>query len=109
MTPLKSLLVAAIASTAFVGVAYARDPIVTIKLEAPVAEQTRIIASNTVWNCSGDTCVARPTHSVNVRACRQFTREAGVRVSSYGSEADTLNAEDLARCNGDAATQQARN
>lgn len=106
---LKSILVAAIASTAFVGVAYARDPIVTIKLEAPVAGVTRVIASDTIWNCEGDTCVARPTHSVNVRACRQFAREAGIRVTSYGSEADALNADDLARCNGDAATQQARN
>ena len=109
MSPLKSLLIAAVASTAFVGAAYARDPIFTIKLEAPVAEQTRIIASNTVWTCEGDTCVARPAHSVNVRACRQFAREAGVRVTAYGTEGDELSADDLARCNGEAITQQARN
>lgn len=104
-------LIAAMVSASFVGTAYARDAVATVKLEAPVSESTRVIAINTLWNCDGDTCLARPSHAVSVRACRQFVREAGgnVRVSSYGTERRSLSAEELARCNGDQETLQARN
>lgn len=110
MNVLKSILVAAIASTAFVGAAYARDGgIFTVKLEAPVAEQTQYITQNTIWTCDGDTCRARAQHASTIRACRQFVREAGVRVIAYGPEGGELTADELARCNGDTATLQAAN
>ncbi len=110
MTAVKSILFAALASVAFAGPAFARDPVFTVKLEAPLAEQTRVIAQNAIWTCEGDTCLARPNHASNVRSCRQFVREAGARVSAYGPEGDQLTADEIARCNGDAgASQQARN
>lgn len=110
MSVLKSLVIAAVVSAGFAGVAYARDPIFTVKLEAPVAEQTRVIAVNTLWSCEGDTCLARPGHAATVRSCRQFVREAGgVRVTAYGPEGGELTAEELARCNGEVQTQQAAN
>jgi hypothetical protein len=110
MSALRTILVAAVVSAGFVGAAYARDPVFTVKLEAPVAEQTRVIAQNTVWNCSGDTCLARPTHAASVRACRQFVRESGARVSGYGPAGNELDADEIARCNSEApASQQARN
>lgn len=105
----RSLIMAALISTAFAGAAYARDPVFTVKLAAPVAEQTRIIAQNTLWNCAGDTCVARPNHAATVRSCRQFVHELGAPVLAYGSEADQLSADELNRCNGESATLQARN
>lgn len=105
----RSILVAALISTAFVGSAFARDPVFTVKLAAPVAEQTRVIAQNTLWNCAGDTCQARPNHAATVRSCRQFVHELGAPVLAYGSEADQLTAEELSRCNGDSAVLQARN
>lgn len=109
MSAIRSIVLAAVISAGFTGAAFARDPVFTIKLDAPVAEQTRVIANNAVWSCEGDTCLARPTHAATVRACRQFVRESGARVISYGSEADQLTAEEVARCNGDTETVQAQN
>lgn len=106
----KSVLVASLLFAGMTGVAIAREPVFTVKLAAPVSEQTRVIAQDTIWSCEGDTCVARPSHASTVRACRQFVREAGVAVTAYGSEAQQLSADEIARCNGDAPlTQQARN
>jgi hypothetical protein len=111
MSVVRSLVIAAVVSAGFAGAAYARDPVFTVKLEAPVAEDTRVIAVNTIWSCEGDTCIARPSHASTVRACRQFIREAGdVRVVAYGPEGAELTAEEIARCNGDIApAQQAQN
>jgi hypothetical protein len=103
MSVLRSFVLAAVISAGFAGAAQARDPVFTIKIDAPVAEQTRVIANNAVWTCDGDTCLARPAHEATVRACRAFVRESGVRVVEYGSEVDQLSADELARCNGDAA------
>jgi hypothetical protein len=110
MSVLRSLVIAAVVSAGFAAPAFARDPVFTVKLEAPVSEHTRVIAQNTIWNCEADTCRARPNHAVSVRACRQFVREAGdVRVVSYGAEGRELSADEIARCNGDTQTQQAQN
>jgi hypothetical protein len=109
MTAIKSIVAAALMSAAFVAPAFARD-VYTVKLEAPVSEQTRVIAINTIWDCSGDTCLARADHGASVRACRQFVREAGARVSAYGSADRQLSADEITRCNRDAPeTQQAAN
>lgn len=110
MSVVRSLVIAALASASFAGAAYARDAVFTVKLEAPVAEQTRVIAQNTVWTCEGDTCLARPSHGANVRSCRQFVRESGARVTAYGHEGDELTPDEIARCNGEESpTQQAAN
>lgn len=108
MTTFKSILVAAVLSSAFAGAASAQGSTFTARVDGQPA-QTRLIAINTMWNCSGDTCIAHPNHAVSVRACRQFAHEAGVRVTAYGSEAQQLSADELARCNGDQSVQQARN
>lgn len=100
MSIFRSLLIAAVFAGASAGVAYARNPVFTAKLEQPAAE-TQVIAQNAVWTCQGDTCVARPNHSVSVRSCRQFVRHAGGRVVEYGSEERQLTADEIARCNGD--------
>jgi len=106
---LNSILIAAVASAAFAGAAYARNTeVFTVKLEAPAA-QSRVIASNAIWNCDGDTCVARPSHTASVRECRQFVRESGARVTAYGPESDPLSADEIARCNGDTQTTTAAN
>ncbi|MGE0740601.1 MAG: hypothetical protein AB7O98_04600 [Hyphomonadaceae bacterium] len=110
MSAAKSILAAAVLSMSFIGAAYARDAVYTVRLAEPVSQATRVIAINTLWNCEGDTCVARASHGANVRSCRQFVREHGARVTAYGTAGDELNADELARCNGEApATQQAAN
>jgi hypothetical protein len=106
----RSLILAAALIAGIATPALARGDVFTVKLEAPVSQQTRIITQNTIWTCVEDTCRARPSHASTVRACRQFVRELGARVSAYGPEGDELTAEEIARCNGDApALQQARN
>ncbi|PZO46739.1 MAG: hypothetical protein DCF16_18640 [Alphaproteobacteria bacterium] len=102
MSIIRTTVIAALLSVGFAGAAYARNEVATIRLSAP-AEDSRIIAVNTLWSCDGETCLARPNHGITVRACRQFLRQtgAGVRVVSYGTEERALTAEELARCNGD--------
>ncbi|MBS0383950.1 MAG: hypothetical protein JSS00_01215 [Proteobacteria bacterium] len=107
MTAFKSIA-AAILSAAFAGAAYAQSSTFTAKVAGEPA-QSRIIALNTMWNCSGDTCIAHPDHAVSVRACRQFAHQARVQVTAYGNEQQQLSADELARCNADQPVQQARN
>ena len=109
MSAAKSLLVAAVFAASFAGVAYARDEVFTAKLATPAEAQSRVIALNAVWSCSGDTCLARPQHSVNVRSCRVFAHESGQRVTAYGTAERQLSADELARCNGDAQVVSAQN
>lgn len=106
MSALRSIVLAAVISTGFAGAAFARDAVFTVQLAAPAAE-SQVIALNTVWNCEGDTCLARPDHASTVRSCRQFVRESGARVIAYGPAGNELTAEELARCNGETATLQA--
>lgn len=99
MSVIRSIVAAAVMSAAFVAPAFARE-VYTIKLSAPVAAQTRIIALNTIWDCEGDTCLARADHGANVRSCRQFVRQAnGAQIVSYGTASQQLSADELARCN----------
>jgi hypothetical protein len=108
MSIIRSTLIAAVMTVGFAGAAYARDAVATIRLAAP-ASDAQVIAINTLWNCDGDTCRARPNHAISVRACRQFLREAGpgARVIAYGADDRALSGDELARCNGD--TLEARN
>lgn len=110
MTAVRTFVLAAALSLGFAGAAFARDAVFSVTLDAP-AQESRIIAQNAVWTCADDTCVARPNHSVSVRACRQLARElGGARITAYGSDQQALTADELARCNGEAAaTQQASN
>lgn len=109
MISARSLLLSALMGVALAGPALARDAVFTVKIEAPLAFGARVIAQNTVWSCDGDTCRARPSHSASVHACRQFARESGARVLAYGPEGGELSVEEIARCNGESITQQARN
>ena len=107
MSAIRSIIAAAVISAAFAAPAFARE-VYTIKLSAPVAAQTRVIALNTIWDCEGDTCLARADHGANVRSCRQFVRQAdGLRIVSYGTATEQLSADEIARCNGE--TYQASN
>ncbi|HWA01708.1 MAG TPA: hypothetical protein VG841_15475 [Caulobacterales bacterium] len=104
MSVAKTVLAAALFAASFAGVAVARDQVITARLAAP-AQHARVIAQNTLWTCEGDTCVANSRRGASVHDCRQFKREAGQTVTAFGD----LSAEDLARCNGETTTEQARN
>lgn len=112
MSVARSIVIAAVFGLGFAGAnaAYARDAVFTARLQQPVSEPTRVIAQDTIWDCEGDTCRARPDHGANVRSCRQLARELDGRITEYGAESDRLSADELSRCNRDGeSSQQARN
>ncbi|NWG52459.1 MAG: hypothetical protein HXY28_01955 [Hydrogenophilaceae bacterium] len=100
----RSLVAAMVLSTAFVGVAQARD-LFTAQLQAP-AQESRVIARSTLWTCEGDVCRAMPRHGVSVSACRALVREIGP-VTSYGAEDDQLSAAQIAECNASSSAARA--
>ncbi|HRE44853.1 MAG TPA: hypothetical protein PKY87_12920 [Terricaulis sp.] len=100
MTAFRTIALAAALSIGFAGAAFARNPTFTATLDAAPA-QSRVIAQNTIWNCEGETCVARASHAVSVRACRQLVRQTGARVTAYGTPERQLSADEIARCNGE--------
>ncbi|HRP09692.1 MAG TPA: hypothetical protein PLK37_01525 [Terricaulis sp.] len=108
MNAVRTIALAAALTLGFAGSALARDPVFTATLDTPSA-QARVIAQNAIWNCEGETCVARASHAVSVRACRQLVRETGGRVTAYGTDERQLSADEIARCNGETVTQQASN
>ena len=104
----KTLFAVALFGASLTGVAYARDQVITARLAQPVAERTQVISENTLWRCEGDTCQAVSRRAASVRTCRQLVREVGP-LTAFGPESASLTSEELARCNGDAQTQQAQN
>ena len=82
MSATRSLLIATLFGLGFATPALARDPVFTVRLEAPAA-QAQIIALNTLWNCEAQTCQARPNHAATVRSCRRFVAESGARVAAH--------------------------
>lgn len=94
---IRTALIATAAVALVSGVAFAKTP-VTVKLEAPVAEATRVIANGAVWQCEGDTCTGVMTRSVNARTCGEVAEQVG-RVVSFTGEDRTVTGADLDRCN----------
>lgn len=90
-----ALAAAALIMTA--GVAQARE-LVTVKLEKPVAQETKVIANGAVFTCVGDSCTGYLRVTADVRGCRQLTKEVG-RVVNFGEGAKPLNEGELTRCN----------
>lgn len=66
---------------------------------AQPASETRVIAGDLVWACSGTSCVADKGASRPLRICREVNRKFG-EVTNFTAKGETLAAEDLARCNG---------
>lgn len=100
MKAFRTIALAAALSIGFAGAALARSPTFTATFDTAPA-QSRVIAQNTIWNCEGETCVARASHAVSVRACRQLVRQTGARVTAYGTPERQLSADEIARCNGE--------
>jgi hypothetical protein len=88
---------------AMAGSAFA-DGRVTATLDSPQSAQARLIVGPAAWNCEGATCVAngQPEDTAGLGACRDLARKVG-RISSYVSDARTLDAAALAKCNKSAA------
>ena len=72
----------------------------TVKLVTPVpTPNTAVIALNTGWNCTGDTCTAMlDRKSPAVRDCRQIVRVTGP-ISAFTVGNKSLDEAGIAACN----------
>lgn len=90
-----SLMLALTASAALAAFSSA-----SVKLVTPVAlPNTPMVALNTGWNCTGDTCVANlDRKSPAVRDCRQIARALGP-IAGYSVGTKSLDAAGIVACN----------
>jgi hypothetical protein len=96
--PIKSLALAGLLSLAAVP-AFA-DTVLTASLAQPVSKETKVIASDTLWDCQGATCTTQVSdyRAQSVSLCRDLTKEVGA-VSTYSAAGSSFAAEQLAKCN----------
>ena len=104
---LLTLAAACAAAATFVAApAFAGESVVA-KLAAPVAQPTKFIAGEAVFNCEGDTCVAASPQSLTFSssACKTVAAKVGTIVSYTGRTAmdDTR----LSACNSVAVARAA--
>jgi hypothetical protein len=85
-------------TTLTAGAAYAADPIVA-KLQAPVAEKTKLIAGGAIFVCEADACVATvPTsQTFATPTCKAIAAKLGPVVEFSGRK--TMDGARLADCN----------
>jgi len=78
--------------------AFAADPVIA-KLAQPVPQATKFIAGDAVFNCDGDTCVARsPTSGTFATStCKTIAAKVGALVSYTGEKA--MDETRLSACN----------
>jgi hypothetical protein len=97
---LRTLAACAALSASLFGGAALADGRVAAALETPVAAKTKIIAGGAVFVCEGAECVstAAPSRAMSSGACKALAKEVG-RVSAFGGETKSLDAEGLGRCN----------
>ena len=108
---LRTLAAAAILSASFAVPAFAAGGNITVALQAPVAAKTKVVAGGAVFSCVEATCVAAnaPTRALTAATCKAVVKEVGA-VTAFTGDRKSLEADDLARCNGAApATLTASN
>ena len=106
---LRTLAAAAILSASFAAPAFAVT--INVALQAPVAAKTKVVAGGAVFSCVEATCVAAnaPTRALTAATCKAVVKEVGA-VTAFTGDRKSLEADDLARCNGAApATLTASN
>ncbi|PHY17914.1 hypothetical protein [Caulobacter sp. BP25] len=79
------------------------DGRIAVTLDAPVAAKTKVVAGGAVFVCEGSECVSAqaPSRALTAVACKALAKEVG-RVSTFGGESRSLDADDLIRCNASA-------
>lgn len=101
LTPLLALLAAVPAGMLAFGSApatAATGPHYRAELASP-APQARFVARDVVWTCDGTNCTAARGTSRPAIMCASLAKAAGP-VSSFAAGGKTLDAAELARCNG---------
>ncbi|MEQ8409998.1 MAG: hypothetical protein RIC51_05155 [Erythrobacter sp.] len=101
-----SIFVAALAYTAAIfGIAAmpapleAKDgPYYIAKLAQPASDD-RTVAGGVAWACKNDICVANKGTSRPINVCRGLNREFG-EITAFAARGKELEADKLAKCNG---------
>jgi hypothetical protein len=91
---------AAFLTLAIAGQAAAQQKVVTVKLEQPVAERTKLVAGGAVFWCEGAECIANaPTSRTFANAtCKDLAGEFGA-IASFADSRKSFDAERLSACN----------
>jgi hypothetical protein len=93
--------IAAVAAVSFLlsAGAAAADPVLA-KLQTGVQGAVKPVAGGAVFECLGDMCAARTPSSDagGIRGCKELARQVGA-VTSFGSAAHPLSADQLTSCN----------
>jgi hypothetical protein len=86
--------------------AFAADPIIA-KLAQPLPQATKFIAGEAVFNCEGDTCVAKTPQSQTfaTSTCKAVAAKVGLVVSYTGEKA--MDETRLSACNSVAVARAA--
>lgn len=94
--------VAALTTVMFAGSAFA-DGRIAVALDQPLAAKTKVVAGGAVFVCEGAECVSAqaPSRALTAVACKALAKEVG-RVSAFGGDTKSLDADDLTRCNASA-------
>jgi hypothetical protein len=97
---LRHLFVAVAVLSASSVVAIASGLVLKATLAAPVQGTKEFIAGNTVWVCTGTSCVthSNPEDARGVNGCRELRSQAGAIVE-YGADRQPFGADKLSLCN----------
>lgn len=95
-----SALVTALTLAALSSPAVAASGPVVVKLAAPLAAPTKVVAGGAIFSCAGDTCVATNPASgtADFSTCKIVVHSVGA-ATSFGVAAAPLAADRLAACN----------
>lgn len=100
----RTLAAAAVLTLVVSAPAFAAGGKISVTLQSPVAEKTKVIAGGAVFACEGATCIAAsaPDRALTARSCKTLVKEVGA-VAAFEGERRALDAAALAACNGAAA------
>ena len=78
-----------------------------VQLAAPLASAKTAVVSDVAWKCEGATCRGSKGASRAEIVCARVARKFG-EVASFSAKGEALDAEGLAKCNGEKAAAVAR-
>ena len=78
-----------------------------VQLAAPVSSAKTTLVNDVAWKCDGATCRGSEGSSRAEVVCARIARKLG-EVASFTAKGETLDAEGLAKCNGEKTAAVAR-
>ena len=78
-----------------------------VQLAAPLDSAKTTVVNDVAWKCDGATCRGSEGSSRAEVVCARFVRKVG-EVASFTAKGETLDAEGLAKCNGEKTAAVAR-